>query len=182
MQSSVATSQTTYLPPALLQAKEQLYDKLLWPLSELALEAAHTAYSGCTFKLNNVAILFRAAKLTPLKIGGFATLWKRPKVKGPIQPYGIEDSIDLFVIHIQKGTAAGQFIFPKLALYQQGILSYKDEGGKRALRVYPPWEEVPSKVAQKTQQWQSNYFLAYIEDAATLLNEFAKKYTSYHAH
>ena len=179
MQSFVATSQNTYLSPALLQAKEQLYDKLQWPLSELALEAAHAAYSGCTFKLNNVTILFRAAKLTPLKIGGFATLWKRPKPKGPIQPYGMGDSIDLFVIHIQKGTAAGQFIFPKLALYQQGILSYKGEGGKRALRVYPPWEKVPSKMAQKTQQWQSNYFLAYTEEPATLLNECAKKYTSY---
>ncbi|MFQ6421766.1 MULTISPECIES: MepB family protein [unclassified Bacillus (in: firmicutes)] len=31
--------------------------------------------------------------------------------------------------------------------------------GKRAIRVYPPWDKTTSRQAQKTQAWQLEYFL-----------------------
>lgn len=34
----------------------------------------------------------------------------------------------------------GLFIFPKEALIKHGIFSVKSKGGKRAIRVYPPWD------------------------------------------
>ena len=38
-------------------------------------------------------------------------------------------------------------------------MSIKGQGGKRAIRVYPPWDNELNKQAQKTQAWQLNYFL-----------------------
>jgi hypothetical protein len=43
-------------------------------------------------------------------------------------------------------------------LVEKGIISDKREG-KRAIRVYPPWDFTESKQAQKIQKWQLNYFL-----------------------
>ena len=41
----------------------------------------------------------------------------------------------------------------------QKIVSTDLMEGKRAIRVYPPWDKVTSKQAQKTQEWQLDYFL-----------------------
>ncbi|OMD02861.1 MepB family protein [Paenibacillus sp. FSL R5-0636] len=86
------------------------------------------------------------------------TLWERIG-DHPIQPYDISDPADLFVISTRNGNHFGQFIFPKAVLGEQDILSAKGEGGKRAFRVYPPWDNPTSRQAQKTQTWQSEYFL-----------------------
>ena len=66
---------------------------------------------------------------------------------------------DFFVISIRKDNNFGQFIFPKSVLCQHDIMSMKGQGGKRAIRVYPPWDNALNKQAQKTQAWQINYFL-----------------------
>ncbi|WCM59207.1 MepB family protein [Paenibacillus polymyxa] len=44
-------------------------------------------------------------------------------------------------------------------LIKHKILSSKGEGGKRAIRIYPPWDTPTSLQAQKTQTWQLKYFL-----------------------
>ena len=38
-------------------------------------------------------------------------------------------------------------------------MSVEGKGGKRAIRVYPPWENNLNRQVQKTQKWQSEYFL-----------------------
>jgi hypothetical protein len=43
--------------------------------------------------------------------------------------------------------------------HQQGILSDNIKEGKRAIRVYPPWDKAENKQAIKTQAWQLLYFL-----------------------
>ena len=48
---------------------------------------------------------------------------------------------DLFIINTRKDDYFGQFIFPKSVMCEQGVLSIKDDGGKRAIRVYPPWDK-----------------------------------------
>ena len=86
------------------------------------------------------------------------TLWKR-NGKSPIQPFDLSDSIDFFVVSVRKDNLFGQFVFPKLVLCEKGIVSKNGQGGKRAIRVYPPWDKTTSPQAQKTQKWQVEYFL-----------------------
>ena len=122
-------------------------------------ELESSQYCACTFTLDGNAIRFRAAKITPKKIGQFVTLWKRIG-KGPIQPFDVSDPNDFFVISVRNGDLFGQFVFPKSVLRDRGVLSKNGKCGKLAIRVYPPWDNPESALAQKTQKWQLEYFLA----------------------
>jgi len=86
-------------------------------------------YGACQFKINDLRIQFRVAKSTPKKTGQFVTLWKRLD-SGPIQPYDIQDPIDLFIINVRDGACFGQFIFPKAVLCEKCILSKEGQEGK----------------------------------------------------
>ncbi len=142
-----------------LFAKEQLYDKLLLQLTDYKEERESKEYNACSFKLNGKSVLSRKAKITPKKVGQFVTIWKRIN-GGPIQPFDDTDAIDYVVVNVSDADNAGQFVFPKEVLIKQGVISTKAKEGKRAIRVYPPWERAINKQAQKTQQWQQAYFLA----------------------
>ena len=65
----------------------------------------------------------------------------------------------MLVISTRHGALFGQFVIPKSVLVQQGILSKAGQGGKRALRVYPPWDPTSRRQTQNTQHWQLGYFL-----------------------
>ncbi|MBG6111479.1 hypothetical protein H4V97_000996 [Flavobacterium sp. CG_23.5] len=142
----------------LLAIKELIYDANDYRYTFPIKEAESSEYGACTFELNGLSIKFRTAKITPTKIGQFVTLWKRIE-KGPIQPFDITDSIDRFVISTRKDNRFGQFIFPKSVLCEQGVISTNNKEGKRAIRVYPPWDKTTNKQAQKTQKWQLDFFL-----------------------
>lgn len=142
----------------LLLAKEKLYDTSNFECSFPEKEKESAEYGAYSFLLNNKSIVFRVAKITPTKIGQFVTLWKRIG-KGPIQPFDCTDAIDLIVISVRKENRVGQFVFHKSVLCEKGIISTTAKEGKRAIRVYPPWDEATSKQAQKTQKWQLDYFL-----------------------
>ena len=43
-------------------------------------------------------------------------------------------------------------------------MSRNGRGGKRAIRVYPPWDTTISQQARKTQKWQLEYFLETPQD------------------
>lgn len=146
------------LPPDLLTAKELVFDPLGFETTVMEMEVESEAYGACCFQLNGLAVRFRVAKITPTKTGQFVTLWKR-KGRGPIQPYESSDEIDLFLVSTKKGHQLGQFIFPKTALIKHGVISHNGREGKRAIRVYPPWENTTSRQAMKTQEWQLEYFL-----------------------
>ncbi len=138
-------------------------------ISQTIVESESSEYGACTFTLNNSNILFRTAKITPTKIGQFVTLWKRV-AQGPIQPFESSDSIDFFIISVRKEEHFGLFIFPKSVLIRKEIVSDKKEG-KRAIRVYPPWDITNSKQAQKTQKWQLDYFLEIPQNPVADLNQ-----------
>lgn len=55
-------------------------------------------------------------------------------------------------------TKIGQFVFPKTVLHEKGILSKDGKRGKRAMRVYPPWDRTDNQQAKNTQKWQILYF------------------------
>ncbi|MFN7093990.1 MAG: MepB family protein, partial [Burkholderiales bacterium] len=50
------------------------------------------------------------------------------------------------------------------ALYKYGIISKNAQGGKRAIRVYPPWDKPTNPQAKRTQAWQSQFFLEVFKD------------------
>lgn len=147
----------------LLAAKEFLYNRCGFDCTLPIAEAESSDYGAYTFELNGLTVKYRVAKITPTKVGQFVTLWKRHG-KGPIQPFDNSDQIDLFIISTRSGNHFGQFIFPKSVLLERGIVSDSNKEGKRAFRVYPPWDMTTNRQAQKTQQWQLEYFIEIIND------------------
>ena len=152
----------------LIDTKNSLYDHCSFELSNVEIEKESSEYAAYRLEINNLKILFRQAKITPTKVGQFVTLWKRKKDKDPIEPFDI--NIDLFVINVKKEKQFGQFVFPKSVLIEKGIVSDKKEG-KRAIRVYPPWDKTENKQAQKTQKWQLTYFLEIPSDEMINVNQ-----------
>lgn len=136
----------------------QVFNACSFEYTEPIPEIESADYNACYFKLNNLNVRFRRAKITPTKVGQFVTLWKRIE-SGVIAPFENTDSIDLVLINVINGNQFGQFIFPKSVLCEQGILTINDKEGKRGFRVYPPWDKTTNKQAIKTQNWQLNYFL-----------------------
>ncbi|WP_339286190.1 MepB family protein [Paenibacillus sp. FSL R5-0486] len=142
----------------LLASKELIYDKCGFVCSQPHEEAQNAEYGAYVFTINALSIRFRVAKTTPTKIGQFVTLWQRSE-DGTTQPYDGSDPADVYVISTRAGSHFGQFVFPRHVLLQRDIISDQGKGGKRAIRVYPPWDKPTSKQALKTQQWQLEYFL-----------------------
>lgn len=160
---------------ALSELKQYVYDKCGFVLLNSLVEKESADYTACRFQVNNLNIVFRSAKTTPTKIGQFVTLWKR-KEDGSIQPFDFSDDVDLFVINTKTNNYFGQFVFPKSELLKQGVLTSGLKEGKRAMRVYPPWDVTSSKQAQKTQSWQLDYFLEIPSDKPLDLDRIAKLY------
>ena len=63
----------------------------------------------------------------------------------------------------------GQFIFPKSVLCEKGIISSGEKEGKRAPRIYPPWDKADNSQAKRTQAWQLQYFIKFSEDSFDFL-------------
>lgn len=141
----------------LLAAQNLAYGPSGLTCDKIAGEAESAEYGAFEFEMNNLRIKFRVGKITPTKMGQFVTLWKRIG-KGPILPYDSTDPIDLFVVSVRTPKHFGQFVFPKAILCEQGVLSKEGKGGKRAMRVYPPWDTAENPQARKTQAWQLLYF------------------------
>lgn len=142
----------------LIATQKLIYQPMNFVFTKTQLEPESAEYAAMRFQLNNLNVCFRVAKITPTKTGQFVTLWKRSQA-GPIQPFDSSDAIDLVVVCTRLNQHFGQFVFPKAALIKHGIFSVQNKGGKRAIRVYPPWDKTESRQAQKTQSWQLDYFL-----------------------
>ncbi len=120
-------------------------------------------YGASEFTINSRFVKFRVGKITPKKVGQFVTFWKRIG-KGPILPYDLSDSFDFLVVSVHAEKHFGQFVFPKAVLCEKGVLSCNGKGGKRAIRVYPPWDDTDNSQARKTKDWQLRYFINFSED------------------
>lgn len=147
-----------YLQHYLRNAKTLVYDKCGFDFDELIIEEESQEYGACTFRLNKLKIIFRISKITPTKTGQFVTIWKRNN-EGITQPFDFRDEIDFVIISSQNGDGCGQFIFPKSVLLDKGIITGNGKKGKRGIRVYPPWDTATNKQAEKTQLWQTKYFV-----------------------
>ena len=154
-------------------AKELVYDKCGFELTNLKLNSESVEYGACSFELDGQRIEHRVSKITPTKTGQFVTIWKRNK-NGVTEPFDILDDIDFIIITSKSGNNFGQFIFPKSILADKGIITKNGKAGKRGIRVYPPWDIATSKQAEKTQNWQTKYFLTIKNHNSTDFN-LAKK-------
>ncbi len=141
----------------LIDAEKCAYEPSGLILGKIVREEESGEYGAFEFEMNHLRIKFRVAKITPTKIGQFVTIWKRSE-SGPIAPYDMTDPFDLFVVGVRNSERFGQFVFPNALLVERGILSKKGQGGKRAMRVYPPWDKTDNRQAMKTQLWQLPYF------------------------
>ena len=137
--------------------KTAVYDKCALTMTDFETEAESKEYKACKYQLNGRSILGRKAKTTPKKAGQFVTFWKRNE-RGIIAPFEATDKIDFYVVNVQQDNRLGQFVFPKSVLIQKGIMSTLGKEGKRAFRVYPKWDVVSNKQAERTQKWQLDYF------------------------
>ncbi|MFD4440327.1 MepB family protein [Nocardia sp. NPDC058519] len=121
-------------------------------------EAENADYGAFVSGIGGSAVRFRVGKQTPTKVGVFVAVWRRAE-DGSTEPFAAEDCADLLVITARAGPRFGQFVFPKSALVEHGIVSVAGRGGKRGFRVYPPWSVVENKQARRSQEWQCRYFL-----------------------
>jgi len=140
-------------------------------------ELESSEYHACSFKINERSVRYRQAKITPTKIGQFVTIWKRTTGES-IQPYDESDHVDLFVVMVKTKSRQGYFVFPKEVLVKQGVFSVNGKGGKRAIRVYPIWDVVDSKLAAKTQKWQLNYFAEIPKNKSIDIQKFKELFSS----
>lgn len=141
----------------LKQINKEIFKKCALKISDFQLELESKEYDACRFKLNGRQIINRNAKVTPKKVGQFVTFWKR-NGDGIIKPLEENDPIDFYAITMRTDKKFGQFVFPKSVLIKQGIISTNRKEGKRGFRVYPNWDVVKRKQAERTQKWQLDFF------------------------
>ena len=153
----------------LMLVKELVYDKWGFDLTNFRQHTESAEYNACSFVLNDKTIQYRSAKITPTKTGQFVTIWKRNK-DGITEPFDSADDIDFIIITARHGDKLGQFVFSKAVLADKGIITHKGKDGKRGIRVYPTWDTVSNKQAEKTQAWQTKYFFILENDASTELD------------
>lgn len=159
------------LPEILSKTKKNVFDALGFELKNMSKDPESDEYSAYTFELSNRKIIFRNAKTTPKKVGQFVTFWKRNQ-SGITKPFELSDDFDFAIINVESENQHGQFVFPKSALLQHGIISSSSKQGKCGFRIYPIWDKATNKQAMKAQQWQRNYFLEIIPEKCNL--EIAK--------
>lgn len=136
-----------------------------------------TGYSGCSFTAGDIRFIFRKAKITPKKNGQFVTLWKRNISSKKTEPFNGEDPFDFCIIITEWHNLFGFFLFPKTILCENKIITTPSATGKMAFRVYPVWDNPGSLQAEKTQRWQTAFFISFsdkdrYEKLKTILIDF----------
>jgi hypothetical protein len=167
------TTKNTWTASQNLLTTKALYDACGYDCTLPKPEAESAEYAAHTFNINGKSVIYREAKITPTKIGQFVTIWKR-NAEGITEPFTVSDAFDFIIISTRNDDKIGQFIFPKSVLLQNGVISDEKKEGKRGIRVYPPWDVVTNKQAEKTQKWQTKYFVEILQNGLTDLN-LAKK-------
>ncbi|POY39946.1 MepB family protein [Flavobacterium alvei] len=136
-------------------------------LENIEPEKESQEYFAHNFKLNKQKVKFRMAKITPTKTGQFVAIWKRNE-NGITEPHNVDDEFEFYLIATRQAERFGIFIFDKRVLSENRILTRKKVEGKRGIRVYPNWSVTENKQAQKTQNWQTKYFVEIIENETDL--------------
>ncbi|WP_413511248.1 MepB family protein [Myroides odoratus] len=143
----------------LKQIETRLHQHLGLQLSTGTQDKECADYLGYNYQVDQLAIKFRKAKITPKKAGQFVTLWKRNAQQITV-PFDITDPFDFYFIVVANQEQWGCFIFPRQLLGDKHILTTAGKEGKRGFRVYPQWDIPTSKQALQTKAWQGDYFIS----------------------
>ena len=127
-------------------------------ITNLTIENECDEYFGFNFQIEKLNFKFRKSKITPKKVGQFVTLWKRNSEK-QTEPFNENDNFDFFIFVSEQDEKFGFFIFSKKILIEKNILSTQIKEGKRGFRLYPTWVKTENKQAEKSQSWQTEYFI-----------------------
>ena len=134
------------------------------PLVQLGLEPDgcvpephNSEYGAFLTRVGEAVVRIRSGKVTPTKLGAFVAVWQR-NADGGTEPFASEDGVHVLAVSLTDKVNSGVFLFPTAALAAHDIVSVGNTGGKRGFRVYPPWAQVTSGQAQRTQRWQGEYF------------------------
>jgi hypothetical protein len=82
-------------------AKELVYDKCGFDLTDPKLNSESSEYGACSFGLNGKKIQHRVSKITPTKTGQFVAIWKRNK-DGITEPFSDFRRLRFYNYHIKK--------------------------------------------------------------------------------
>ncbi|MCH9764076.1 MAG: MepB family protein [Gammaproteobacteria bacterium] len=153
------------IPSTLVNAISSIYEPASMQVTkEPVSEVESSEYGASRFSLDDHSVVFREAKTTPTKIGQFVTIWSRPVPGGEIAPLDSRDNVDFVVINTSDEKNKGQFVFDRDVLIKKGVMSLDGVGGKRAIRIYPPWTQPVANDAIRTQKWQGLFFFRIEED------------------
>ncbi|MGW6427037.1 MepB family protein [Nocardia sp. NPDC055053] len=155
----------------------RLYNLLGLEFSAPVPETENAEYGAFVSHVGGRSVRFRVGRVTPAKVGLFVAVWHRAG-DDSTEPFASEDAVDLLVITVREHRDSGQFVFPKRALVEHGIVSVGGRGGKRGFRVYPPWSATANKQAMRSQSWQCDYFLDLGEGREVDLDRALRLYTS----
>ncbi|WP_300672131.1 MepB family protein [Soonwooa sp.] len=150
--------------------EKEVFEKIGYKISDLEQDNECEEYLGYNFRVKDFNIKFRKAKVTPKKVGQFVTLWKR-NPQGETEAFNTNDDFDFYIIASESENRFGIFLFPKLALVKNKILSTENAEGKRGFRLYPVWDLPTNKQAEKTKLWQSEFFVNFADSKDKILNQ-----------
>ncbi|MGN6103613.1 MAG: MepB family protein [Kofleriaceae bacterium] len=160
MYDHVTDPSAGHLPHDVITSIRDVYEPAGMVVTDAARRETESAeYGACRFGLDGRLVVFRVAKTTPTKLGQFVTMWKRATPESEIAPLDVLDGVAFVVVSVFDTGRRGQFVFSQRVLADQGVLSRGGAGGKRAIRVYPPWVTLAAKEAIRTQRWQLTCFL-----------------------
>ena len=146
----------------LLAAKAFVFDPGGFVCSQPVAEAESADYGAFGFALDGQAVRFRAAKITPTKVGQFVTVWKRSG-GGPIRPLtprtASTSSSSAFATGSTSDSSSSRERSSANGTSCRGTV--RAGNGRSA---YPPWVTTTNRRARSTQAWQVNYFLQIGED------------------
>lgn len=142
-------------------------------LSEITPDLECEEYFGFNFKINQTNYKFRKSKLTPKKVGQFVTFWKRD-LYGKTVPFDVNDDFAFYIISIEESENSGFFLFPKVILEKENLISSEQKTGKRGFRIYADWHFPNNKQAEKAKLWQTEYFINYSDSDELISNQFRK--------
>lgn len=153
---------STSLPDELTSAIRDHYEPAGLELTGQPRREAESAdYAACRFGLNGHQVAFRVARTTRTKVGQFVTIWTRRSADAEIAPFDVADGVDLVIVSVAEAGHRGQFVFDRRVLVERGVFAVDGKGGKRAVRVYPPWSKPIASQALRTQQWQLRCFVSF---------------------
>ncbi len=142
----------------LQKIENSLFNQIPLKISNIIEDSEAKEYYGYDFQAGKWKLKFRKAKITPKKVGQFVTLWKR-NLQNTTEPFQESDTFNFYIIAVEENEKYGFFLFPKNELIKRNILTTSSKTGKRGFRVYPSWTKTTNKQAEKTQSWQTIYFL-----------------------